>query len=220
MMTLVETAAAAPPRSPTVAVLYFDYDGEGDLRYLRKGLAQMLVTDLSGSDKLEVVERARLEEVLAELKLARTDKIDRDSAAKIGKLLGARYLVMGGYFDLGAALRIDARVVEVETGKIVTSVGQNGKHAQFVDLEQKLATDLLASLGKTMTATVRSAGAKKRNAVRAPKQMDSHTAARYGEALDAMDRGEKKIARASLEELVKQHPDFGQAALDLASLAK
>jgi len=133
--------AAEPP--PTVAVLYFDYTGKDqELEVLRKGLAQMLISDLSGADTIRVVERDRLEDILTELKLQGSGKIDPKSAAKLGKLLGARYLVVGGYFDLQGALRVDARIVDVETGRVVKSFGTNGKPGDFLPVEQTMATNL------------------------------------------------------------------------------
>src|SRR5687768_15808473 len=92
---------------PTVAVLYFDYEGKNEeMAVLKKGLAQMIISDLSGGASYTVVERMRLQEIMDELKLAQSGKIDPATAAKIGKLLGARYMVMGGYFDLLGSLRI------------------------------------------------------------------------------------------------------------------
>jgi TolB-like protein len=128
---------------PTVAILYFDYDGSSEeMGFLRKGLTQMLVSDLTDVSEIDIVERVRLQDAIEELELNRTNKIDQSSANRIGKLLGARYLVMGGYFDIGGTLRMDARVVEVETGKIVASIGKHSKAAEFMDLEQHLAAEL------------------------------------------------------------------------------
>src|SRR5687768_14231382 len=94
-------ALAEAADKPTVAVLYFDYQGKNEeLALLKKGLAQMLISDLSASDAYVVVERDRLEDVLAELKLGQSKAVDAKTAAKIGKLLGARFLIMGGYFDV------------------------------------------------------------------------------------------------------------------------
>src|SRR5262245_53450996 len=77
--------AATPP---TVAILYFDYDGKDEqMGLLRKGLAQMLISDLSSIEGITIVERDRLEAILAELKLGQSGKIDKASAAKVGKLL-------------------------------------------------------------------------------------------------------------------------------------
>ncbi len=142
-----EAAPAKVDKRPTVAVLYFDYQGKSDeLGQLRKGLAQMLVSDLSRLDALRVVERDRLQALLDELELNKTRKIDKATANRIGKLLGAKYLVLGGYFDLLGTLRVDARVVAVETGQVVKSFGASGKADDFLAIERQVAGDLEALL--------------------------------------------------------------------------
>src|SRR5947207_3205782 len=85
-------AAPALAAKPTVAILYFDYDKDDDLAQLKKGLAQMLISDLAGHDKVTLVERARLQDVLAELQLEQSvrygkalealDKKDKEGAKK------------------------------------------------------------------------------------------------------------------------------------------
>ena len=223
-----------PAALPTVAVLYFDYEGSSEeMGFLRKGLAQMLVTDLAAVPQVKIVERARLQDVMDELELGRSRKIDTATASRIGKLLGARYLVLGGYFDIAGTLRVDARVVEVETGAVVASVGKHRKAAEFLTLEQHLAGELGAALAKLEPVrTARKgkkhrrrgkrggAGGAKARAPRAPAALEARQAATYGKALDAMDRGDTKAARALLQGLVREQPDFEMASLDLAALAK
>ncbi|MEZ4265404.1 MAG: CsgG/HfaB family protein [Myxococcota bacterium] len=215
-----EAAETAPTEGPTVAVLYFDYSGENEeMAVLRKGLAQMLVSDLSGLAGIRVVERERLEEVLAELELQKSRKIDQSTAAKIGKLLGAKYLVLGAYFELMGTLRADARVVEVETGRVIRSFGFHGKPGDFLELEQKLGV----SVGEVLTSRAdvkpqpedarRTAAAKR---PKAPKRLATKTALRYSRALDAKDKGDVPAAKAELQAVVAEQPDFqlASAALD------
>ena len=217
-LCLVSAAAyAADP--PTVAIVYFDYTGKNqELEVLRKGLAQMLISDLSGSDAIRIVERDRLEDILAELKLQGTAKIDPQSAAKAGKLLGAKYLVLGGYFDLAGALRIDARIVDVETGRVFKSFGANGKPGDFLPVEQKMATDL----GGWFTANVPAPTApqKKPPPPRPPAALKTRTAVKYAEALAMRDSGNKEKAREALGNVLKEQPDFVLASLDLDRLMK
>lgn len=232
-LTALAALAPAPaaraqrkPVKPTVAILYFDYDGSSEeMGFLRKGLTQMLVSDLAGVGEVDIVERVRLQDALEELELNRTNKIDQRSASRVGKLLGARYLVMGGYFDISGTLRMDARVVEVETGKVVASLGKHGKAADFIELEQYLAGELERVLRQQVaTATPRAGDGKPartpRKQPRRPKSLDARQAAAYGRALDAVDRGDEGAARTILEDLVAKKPDFQIAALDLASLRK
>lgn len=74
----------------------------------------------------DLIERSRLDAVLAELELSQDAKFDPAQAAKIGKLLGAKQLVLGSFFPFGDKLRLDARVVDTETGQVLYSVDQDG----------------------------------------------------------------------------------------------
>jgi TolB-like protein len=207
---------------PTVAVLYFDYSGKDDqMAVLRKGLAQMLISDLAGLDGIRLVERDRLEAVLAELKLAQTAKIDPQTAARVGKLLGAKYLVLGGYFDLMGTLRADARVVEVETGKVIESIGATGPAQDFLTLEQKLSDGLTLIFSrfhdnKAQGAIASNAAPHPR--VPRPAKLKTDTALSYSKALDAIDHGDKPAAKKHLSAVVKAQPDFKLAALDMDRL--
>jgi TolB-like protein len=220
-LPFASTASAAEP--PTVAVLYFDYTGKNDeLVVLRKGLAQMLISDLSGSDAVRVVERDRIEDVLAELKLQGTGKVDAKSAAKLGKLLGARYLVLGGYFDLAGALRVDARIIDVETGRVLKSFGVNGKPGDFLPVEQTIAGNLGqwfgANLSAAATPSTPAPAAKK--PPKPPAALKTKTAVKYAEALAMLDSGDKDKAKDALGKVIKEQPDFALASLDLDRLMK
>ncbi len=206
--------ALALAEPPTVAVLYFDYDGQAeDLRVLRKGLAQMLITDLGGCE-LKVVERARLQEVVEELKLGQSGKVDAATAAKVGKLLGARYLVMGGYFELGGQLVVNARAVQTETAAAVGTARARGKPEDFYELEQKLAADLCASLARLPPPP------KPAHDSQPDRKLPAKAAVRYSKALDAIDRKDTATARRELEAVVKEQPGFALAATDLANLVR
>ena len=55
------------PNQPKVAVLYFDnLSGDEELEWLRSGLTDMLVTDLSQSPDLRVLPTDRLYQILAD----------------------------------------------------------------------------------------------------------------------------------------------------------
>ena len=216
-------APAAADDRPTVAVLYFDYTGkDADLAVLRKGLAQMLISDLSNVETIRLVERDRLQEVLAELKLQRSKKVDPKTAGRIGKLLGARFMVLGGYFAMMGTLRIDARLVEVETGRVIQSVGADGTQDAFIDLEQTVSSGLAKVLQSALPPHPAAKGAaiKRKRRVTPPKKLHTRTAVRYARALDAKDRGDLKTARAEMAEVIKARPDFRLAPLDLSAMVQ
>jgi TolB-like protein len=131
----------------TLAVMYFDNSG-GDpkLEPLRKGLSDMLISELAKAQDISVVEREKLEKILHEQNLTKENIVDPSSAARIGKLLGVQTLILGSYFELYGQLRIDARVVSVETGRILHSEGVEGPSHEFMKLKNDLAVKILSSL--------------------------------------------------------------------------
>ena len=213
--------AAHPSNSTTLAVLYFDYGGnDASLEGLRKGLAQMLISDLSAVDDLRVVERERLQAILEEQKLAQTGKTDAATAARIGKLLGARYLVLGSYFDVLKAFRVDARLVDVETGQIVKSVGAAGKPDDFLSLEQQLADGLRQAIRGVAKVPARPDAPTRRSSPTPPKQLKTETAVMYGRALVALDDGDRKTAKTLFKKVLSAQPDFELAQRDLNRLVQ
>lgn len=209
-------AAASPPVKPTLAILLFDYSGkDASLEPLREGLAQMLIADAASAPGLHVVERARLKEVLEEQKLGASGKVDPSSAARVGKLLGARWLVLGSYFDLAGQLRVDARVVEVETGKILGAAAARGPTNDFWTIEQDLARKLGDLLANDLPKLPPPAAQPAR-----PPKLKAGTVATYGRALASLDRGRKDDAKALLATVVAEAPDFALAKSDLNALLR
>lgn len=191
-------APAPAAKKPRIAVLYFDYGGKNDeLMGLQKGIAQMLVTSLQETRSFDVLEREALHAALGELKLQKTKAIDPATAAKVGKLLGVRYLVLGGYVDLLGQLRIDTRVVEVETGKIVGTAAVNGRMDDFFALFDTLAHKLAVGMGSLPAEPPKPGKSPPKDA-----WFD------LGRALDAWDRGDVPAATALTDELLRRYPDF------------
>ena len=72
----------------------------------------MLITEMSKIKSPGVVERQRIQSAVEELNLGEMDLVDKDTVQKIGKLLDAKVLLLGGFSNLfGDSLCIDARIV-------------------------------------------------------------------------------------------------------------
>jgi TolB-like protein len=82
-------------------------------------LASEVIETLKEAGTYQVVERQRLILALEELNLGSSALADDATRLKIGRIVGARFMVFGSYFVLGDVMRLDLRLVEVETGAIV-----------------------------------------------------------------------------------------------------
>jgi len=209
-LTLIGALATARARAaePVLAVLYVD-NHSGDARYdvLRKGLADMLVTDLAAQG-LTVVERARLQALLDEQALQATDFVDPKTAVRVGQGLGATHVVGGSLMAVAPRVRLDLHMIDVATGQVTVAASADGRADELFDVEQRLVARFVEAL------------AKKARAVAMPrtKVKDPDSLLDYARGLDLADRGELERAREAFDAAVKRSPAFGLARLRQAEL--
>src|SRR5439155_16425196 len=101
------TVADAQSKRPTVALLDFDFgsvqqwwSGNQDLG---KGIADMLVDELVNDGTYRVIERKRLDVLLAEQNFSNSDRADPSAKtiAALGKMLGVKYVIVGSITKFG-----------------------------------------------------------------------------------------------------------------------
>jgi hypothetical protein len=143
--------------------------GDSTLAPLGFALADLLTTDLARSRRVTIVERARLGEVLRELDLIATGRVDSSTAPRVGRLLQARRLVIGRVTGIaspqergaggGAArdIRLGVRIADVEQGTIEQAVDASAPVADVLAAEKALAFRLFDALGVTLTPDERAA---------------------------------------------------------------
>jgi len=69
----------------------------------------------------EVVEREKLLLALEELKLGSSKLASEKAQLRIGHLSGARWMIFGGYQVIAGQMRMDLRLVDVETGRVLNA---------------------------------------------------------------------------------------------------
>jgi TolB-like protein len=191
-----------------VAIIYFENSSDDpSLNKLKKGLADMMITDLSNINMLNIVERDRLEAILKEQKLSRSSQVDPATAAKVGKLLGAQVILTGGYFEMMGSLRIDARFIDVETGKILKSDGVDGAASSFFKIQKQLSWKIIKNLDTKISDKEKADLTKLENS----KNISLEDTKIYSEALDLYDNGKLEQAKTLFDKLITKYPDF-QAA--------
>ena len=105
----------------TIAVLDFkDVTGDSALSYLSVAVPELIATNLAQSGKMVVLERERVKKILEEKGLTAAGVTEGD-ASEIGKLLAAKQLLTGSVARTGENLRIDVRLIDVNSGKIMAA---------------------------------------------------------------------------------------------------
>ncbi|MBI4410254.1 MAG: tetratricopeptide repeat protein [Gemmatimonadetes bacterium] len=131
---------ASQQAPPTVAVLDFTAFSLTleDAASVGKGVAGMMITELSGRPGLRVIERQQLQSLLQEQKLVLSGRAE-EQALQIGKLLGAQYVFTGNVALTPKEARLDVRVTSVETSAIIRSDKLRGKPDDLLDMVVKIA---------------------------------------------------------------------------------
>jgi curli biogenesis system outer membrane secretion channel CsgG len=149
----VASAQTAKAKRPLVAVTDFDYGTVGYHWWgdydIGKGMADQVMNELVEDGTFRVIERKKLDTVLAEQDFAHSDRADPGAAklAKLGKVLGVRYIITGSitkfggeqkgqggtlkglHVGLGKAkteVTLTARLVDATTGEVVMAAKGEG----------------------------------------------------------------------------------------------
>ncbi len=148
-----EAHAQAKSKRVAVAIMDFDYGtidhwwGQYDIG---KGMADQVVDALVNDGSFRVIERKKLDTVLAEQDFSASDRADPSAAklSKIGKVLGVRYIIAGSVtkfstekrggnvsvrgIGLGGSkakseVNLTARMIDTTTGEIMISAKGHGE---------------------------------------------------------------------------------------------
>jgi len=116
------STAATTNSKPSVAVLYFENNtGNAQLDWLRTGLTDMLVTDLSQSPDVEVLPTDRLVQILGDMKRQDDRAISFDTVQEIARRAGVNTVVLGSYVKAGDTIRINLKLQDAASGKLVST---------------------------------------------------------------------------------------------------
>lgn len=196
---------AEQPASLVVAVMGFtDTSDRDQAKGFNRALQEMLTTDIAVSRDVRVVERPQLEEVLKEQKLGKTEFLDPRSAARVGKGLGAGAVLTGSLWVNEGDMRIDARLVHVETGEVILPTKVAGKADSFLELEKQIATSIVEALGARLSAFEKTSLSKRHTT-------NFKAAAALGLALEAEDDGDALLARAKASAALSLDPQLALA---------
>ncbi|MBN2583963.1 MAG: hypothetical protein JXL80_12930 [Planctomycetes bacterium] len=123
----------------TVAVLGYEakwIEDPAEQKETSEILATIVGDRLSAMDEVVAVERIEIEKVLKEQTLNLSGLIDENNRVKIGKLLGAQFLLWGRGFKVGEQLYVTTKVINVETGQfkgIIAKLPANSGVAKVIE---------------------------------------------------------------------------------------
>jgi serine/threonine protein kinase/tetratricopeptide (TPR) repeat protein len=208
---------------PSVAVLYFENNtGSPSLDWLRAGLADMVVTDLSQSPDVEVLGVEQLYPILTELHRVDDRIVSIDTVREIARRTGVRTVILGSYVKAAEAIRINVRLQEASSGRIVgtervDAVDEAHLFATVDELTRRIRarfTTAPGSPGSERAAAAASAGVDRDLADITTSSIEAYRY--YAEGVNLHERGRDIEATAQLRRAVEIDPGFAMAFAKLA----
>ena len=137
--SIAQEEVAASPLS--VAVLNFG-DGSTDLEGVGTSISALLQVQLTIHSDAILVDRAELNEVLAEQELTLSDAVTPTQAAKVAQLTGAEVLISGRVFTVQDRVHIVAKVISSSTSRVFGATAAYDQGKPLDGAVEKLATDV------------------------------------------------------------------------------
>ncbi|HLQ59177.1 MAG TPA: CsgG/HfaB family protein [Gemmatimonadales bacterium] len=194
---------------PGIAVLPFSNggsygQGKEDFAALERGIAGMMISELSQNPAARVLERQEIQRLLDEQNLGAQGRVDPQTAAKVGKLVGARYVVMGTFVDFYGDFRVDVRLVNTETSEIVKTESERMQRDHMFDIIRNIAARLMKDAN--LPALQRQASDQ-----RMGRQVPTEALTYYSRALLYSDHGQKDKAVEMFNRAIAIFPDYAEA---------
>jgi curli biogenesis system outer membrane secretion channel CsgG len=130
---LAEQIIKASPEGKELRIAVVDFQDLLNVTSdLGRFVANRLTTRLAQSQNFFVVERQRLGQVLQELRFSMTDLVDPAKAKELGRMVGVDAIVVGTVSDLGNQVDLDARIIEIDTSRMLLSASTTVSKDQVV----------------------------------------------------------------------------------------
>ncbi|HKW42376.1 MAG TPA: CsgG/HfaB family protein [Gemmatimonadales bacterium] len=192
-----------------IAVMPFDNSGsygqdKENFDALQKGIAGMLISELAANPAARVVERDEIQKLVEEQNLGASGRVDPQTAAKLGKLVGARYVITGTFIDFYGDFRLDARLVNVETSEIVKVESDRMQRDHLFDIIRTVAARLMKDANLPPLP-------KQASDQRMSRQIPTEALTFYSKALLFQDRGQKDKAVEMYQRALAVFPEYAEA---------
>jgi eukaryotic-like serine/threonine-protein kinase len=209
----VETAAVAAGSLHTLAIVPFtNATGSGELEWMRTGLADMLVTDLSQSKYVRPVPGERVSRVLQQAGLSKQSRFDEAALESVSKLARAQSVLSGQFVEAAGKLRLDLTLRRAGSGVAVPLKAEGTASDVFAMVDriaQQVREHLDLSPEQIRSDTARPVAEVSTGSLEALRA--------YHAGLAKLEQGANQAALPLLKEATTRDPSFAMAFAKLAS---
>ena len=138
-----------------ILVIPFENTGDKEYSWISAGMTDSVISDLTHIKNISVVSNQDRKTALEEMKFIFSGLAEEDRMMKLGKLTGANLIFTGSYLVSGNRIRVYAKLVTVETGKVEKSTKIDGILQSIFDLQDKVVFTLMGETEKINVADIK-----------------------------------------------------------------
>ena len=132
----------------------FENTGEG-YSWISAGMTDTVISDLMRVRNISVISNADRKKIIEEMKFILSGLAAEEAMLKVGKLMGADVIFTGSYLVSGNEIRVNARLINVETGKVEASAKIDGIIEKIFALQDKVVFTLMGETEKITIADIK-----------------------------------------------------------------
>ena len=121
IITIFRKIPAARSLKQRLSLSTCPFEQKGALSSHSLAFMDNLIDSFVNQKRFKVVERSKLDLVLREQKLNQTALFDRDTAIKLGSLIGAQSVVTGSIIETRKGIEVVSRLIDTETADILST---------------------------------------------------------------------------------------------------
>lgn len=190
------------------------------------GLSSMLTTDIESIGMFNIISKERMKDVMKEQEIQMTGLVEEKDIVKVGKLVGASYILAGSFTEMNGMMRIESQVYSVEKGIQLGTAAVTGKTGDFFELEKQLVTKVTDFLNvilteseqviikaKVETKSVEASLSNYKGEIELMKAKELEDTGKKDEALKL-----KQVAKEEFQKALKEDPNYEKAKQNLAKI--
>lgn len=141
------------PVVPTIAIMPFECRLTGSAAEgMGSSVADLLTSQMSETGEFELADRGEINKIMGELKLNSSGLVTKETQLKIGKLIGAKIIITGSIFKNGDKNYIVAKIIGVETSRVigVSASGVGAALEMVPELKTRIAEKIMTDTAKLL----------------------------------------------------------------------
>jgi TolB-like protein len=213
-LTVAGSARPATGQSSPAVIAILPFEDRGSygqdkevFRALALGIPAALAGELRGHTYLRLADPNRVAQALQGQSLGPNAQVDATTAARVAKLVGARYAITGTFADFYGTFRLDGRIIDAENGQILRVVTNNDPKLQDrADLYR-----IIRMVAHKMLAEVSPAALRSGSPQAEMRAIPTPALTQYSLGLLYEGQGDRKKASEHYDQALAVLPDYPEA---------